>query len=285
MTPLIDPLNPAPPAPEATVADPPPEEPTVTYQPPSLEELHQDSPLDPKARPPIVAGLVAMAQRGAAKTYINEEGETVTCKVKTGESLRAMRAVNALGRLSLRQQKADHNAKLHRNSTTLNDHVTPVIPLAHQRMTEEARRRGLSCAAALDKATSEAVCDKAEKDYIAEHGPLPQTGPKPMKPTAPERRNDRLIPKEAQVQIMNRLRDMVDPNGQELPPHEYLQAVQVLVMFCRLVDDQERFDRLVQTGGPTTDWEALRREWEEVVPRLLEQQERDLEAARRSQPQ
>src|SRR5262249_28296712 len=100
MTPLIDILNPAPPAPEAAVTDPPPEEPTAPYQPPSRDELHQDWPLDPNARAPIVAGLLAMTQRGATKTYINKDGETVTVQLKPRESLRAMRTLNALGRMS-----------------------------------------------------------------------------------------------------------------------------------------------------------------------------------------
>src|SRR5262245_27860518 len=130
MTPLIDPLNHGPPAPEAPLSNPPPEEPTVPYQPPSRDELHQDWPLDPNARAPIVAGLIAMSQRGATKTYINEDGETVTVKVKPRESLRAMRTLNALGRMSLRQQKRDRQAKVHNGQKTLNDLVSPANSVA-----------------------------------------------------------------------------------------------------------------------------------------------------------
>src|SRR5262249_54334269 len=150
----------------------------------------------------------------------------------------------------------------HNGPQTLNDAVTPVIPHAHAAMAEVAKERGLSCAAALDYETKRALCDQAEKDYIAEHGPLPPTGPPPIPPTAPERRNDWIIPQETQTQVMNRLRDMVDPSGteyQELRPREYLMAIEVLLMYRRLTDAQEQFDRLVKTGGTATDWDALDR--------------------------
>src|SRR5262249_9608802 len=114
-----------------------------------------------------------------------------------------------------------------------------------------------------------AIYAQAEHDHIAQHGPLPQTGPTPIPPTAPERRNDWIIPQETQAQIMNRLRDMVDPHGeeyQELRPREYLMAVEVLLMYRRLVDAQEHFDRLVHTGGTAPDWEAWDRMLEQKVP-------------------
>src|SRR4051794_27349812 len=84
---------------------------TVPYQRPTLEQLHQDWPLDPQARAPIIAGLAAMAQRGATKTRRTRDREkkeiTVTHHVRPRESLRAMRIINAIGRLSLRQQRRD----------------------------------------------------------------------------------------------------------------------------------------------------------------------------------
>jgi hypothetical protein len=282
MTPLIGPLNPAPPATNAAISDPPPEEPTVAYQPPSRDELHQDWPLDPNARAPIVAGLIAMSQRAATKTYINEDGEPVTVKLKPRESLRAMRTLNALGRMSLRQQKRDRQAKVHNGQKTLNDLVSPANSVAAPRMEAEAQRQGLPCAALLDRATRDAILAQAEQEHIAMHGPIRQTGPKPMKPTAPEHRNDWVIPKESQVQIMNRLRDMVDPNGQEyqeLRPHEYLLAVQVLVMYCRLVDAQEQFDRQVATGEEPFDWEAFDATLDEKIRQSLEARQKWKEQA------
>jgi hypothetical protein len=279
-TPLIGALNPAPPAAEAAVTDPPPEEPTVAYQPPSRDELHQDWPLDPNARAPIVAGLLAMTQRGATKTYITEDGETVTVKLKPRESLRAMRTLNALGRMSLRQQKRDRQAKVHNGQKTLNDLVSPANSVAAPRMEAEAQRQGLPCPALLDRATRDAILAQAEQEHIAVHGPIRQTGPKPMKPTAPERRNDWIIPKDAQAQIMNRLQDMVNPNGeeyQELRPHEYLSAVQVLVMYCRLVDEQEQFDRQVATGEEPFDWEAYETEVVQKIRQSYETQQQKQE--------
>ena len=278
MTPLIDPLNHGPPATEAAVTDPPPEEPAAPYQTPSRDELHQHWPLDPNARAPIVAGLIAMTQRGATKTYINEDGETVTVQLKPRESLRAMRTLNALGRMSLRQQKRDYKAKLHNGQKTLNDLVSPANGVAAPRMEAEAQRQGLPCAALLDRATRDAILAQAEQEHIAVHGPIRQTGPKPMKPTAPERRNDWIIPKDAQAQIMNRLQDMVNPNGeeyQELRPHEYLSAVQVLVMYCRLVDEQEQFDRQVATGEEPFDWEAFDATLDEKIRQSLAVQQKE----------
>jgi hypothetical protein len=223
-----------------------------------------------------------MAQRGATKTRKfrdrNNEVKEVTHKVRPRESLRAMRIINAIGRLSLRQQRRDHKAKQHQGERTLNDCVTPDIPRASQLLTQEAKRQGLSCAAELDRPTRKALCAQARHEYIAAHGPMPQTGPKPLKETAPERRNDWVIPKETQAQIMTRLRDMVDPKGdehQELRPREFLMAAEVLFGFCRLVDAQERFDMLVQTGGTPTDWEALDLELEEIARRRIEERKRE----------
>jgi len=223
-----------------------------------------------------------MTQRGATKTYINEDGETVTVKLKPRESLRAMRTLNALGRMSLRQQKRDHKAKLHNGQKTLNDLVSPANSVAAPRMEAEAKRQGLPCAALLDRATRDAILAQAEAEHIAVHGPILQTGPKPMKPTAPERRNDWIIPKDAQDQIMNRLQDMVNPNGeeyQELRPHEYLSAVQVLVMYCRLVDAQEQFDRQVATGEEPFDWEAFDATLDDKIRQSMEERQKWKEQA------
>jgi hypothetical protein len=252
---------------ETTVIITTPEGDKVPYSPATMEQLHQDWPLDPSALAPIVAGLTALTRRGATKTVRrkNKNDEPKPCAVKPRETFRAMRALNKIGWLALGQQRRDYKAKQHNGPETLNDAVTAVIPDANALMTEEAHRRGLSYAAELDNPTAKAICAQAEQDHIARNGPLPQTGPPPLKPTAPERRNDWIIPQETQAQIMNRLRDMVDPHGaeyQELRPREYLMAVEVLLMYRRLTDAQEQFDRLVQTGGPAPDWDALDRKWE-----------------------
>jgi hypothetical protein len=258
---------------ETTVIITTPEGEEVPYQPATMEQLHQDWPLDPVALAPIVAGLTALTRRGATKTVQSEDKDKndkpKACAVKPRETFRAMRALNKIGWLALGQQRRDHKAKQHNGQQTLNDAVTAVIPEAHARMTEEAQRRGLSCAAELDNPTAKAIYAQAEKDHIARNGPLPQTGPTPIPPTAPERRNDWIIPQETQAEIMNRLRDMVDPHGdeyQELRPREYLMAVEVLLMYRRLVDAQVEFDRLVHTGGTATDWEAWDRLLEQKVP-------------------
>jgi hypothetical protein len=231
------------------------------YQVPTATELHQNWPIiEPQARTRIIGGLVAMSKPVATTTRRLPDGRTVTTKVKRRDALRAMELANQLGNLSLEQQKDDHQANLHNNKDlTLNDFVTPVAELAGERATEEADRQGLYSAAELPEETIEAIHEQAKKDYEAEHGPLPERGPKPLKQTAPEQRQDWIIPLEDQRMIMSRLQDMTDPQGQEyqlMRDRERLRAVRVLMRFGRLVLAQVRWDRQVETGPQPFDWDA-----------------------------
>src|SRR5262245_53135492 len=111
---------------ETTVIITTPEGDKVPYPPATMEELHQDWPLDPAARAPILAGLIALSRRGATKTRKakNPHDPPRAVPVKPRESLRAMRTANALGWLALRQQRRDYKAKQHNSQGTLNEAVT-----------------------------------------------------------------------------------------------------------------------------------------------------------------
>ena len=56
----------------------------------------------------------------------------------------------------------------------------------HEIERDEALRRGLTCAAELDVATSEAIYEQSRLDWIAKNGPEPERGPKPVAETKPE---------------------------------------------------------------------------------------------------
>ena len=245
----------SPPEPENTASAAAHETGTPTpYQPPTREQLHQDWPLAPEARGRIVAGLVAMTQPGATSTRKTRDGRTLTKEVSPRHTVRAARLLKQIGSIALDQQRQDHQAKCTTAPSTLNDFVSPVFPLAHDRMTAEAERQGLDTIFELEDETINGLYQQAEQDYIAEHGPIPKTGPTPLRPTAPEQRNDWVIPKETQRQVMARLCDMADPQGQAYPflrVRERLMATEVLLQFCRLVAAQERLGPPGRDGRKT----------------------------------
>jgi len=243
------------------------------YQRPHFDQLRQVWPIDPAARARIIESLTRQSQREATLKTKNKDGQTIERKFKPREALQAMRLLKRFGSLALEQQRLDREAHGHVNrSRTLNDFVTPVVELAGDRLHEEAMRRGLDCAAELDPETRDAICDQAERDWVAKHGPVPQYGPKPLVEFAPEQRNDWVIPAEAQAQIMARLVDMVDPQGDEyheLRPRERVMAGKVLTSFCGLVQEQQRLDREEEAAGPIFDWEKWVEEIDADRPRLL----------------
>ena len=76
-------------------------------------------------------------------------------KVKPREVLAAMRLAAGLSRIALDNQRVERLDKAAAdNAFTLKDAVVPCMGLAHERLMEEVRRRGLEYAAELDMETS-----------------------------------------------------------------------------------------------------------------------------------
>ena len=244
--------------------------------------------IDPEARDRIVAGLIAMSKPGATTTRRLPDGRTITTKVTRRHALRAMELAAQLASMNREQKKDDHQAKLHDNKgLTLNDFVTLDVPIAGDRMHEEAMRQGLSCAAELPDETIQAISAQASKDYEDENGPLPEPGPKPLKQTPPKQRQDWTIPLSGHCLILARLQDMTDPQGQEyqlMRDRERLRAVRVLTRFGRLLAAQARWDHQLETGEQPVDWDQAHLDIQRrMKDRLAERRAEDEEWERREQ--
>jgi hypothetical protein len=278
--------------PAAEAAAPPPPD-----QPLPVVLSRQDGPIDPAARERIVAYLAGLTERGAVETKRGKDGrpilgpdeKPITKKVSPRHAFRAMRLLNTFGRQALHQRRLDRAARrAEGRAFCLNDHVTETVNLAGQRQTEEARRRGLSCAAELDIETQRAINAAAEAELVAAGlvDPTPAVTSQAGTAADPARRRDWVIPAAVQAGIMARLVDMVDPQGDEfavLRLRERLMAAGVLGLFSQLALEQQEFDLVDETAGEVFDEERALAEMDEAERlRLAERKRWREEAAARA---
>jgi len=154
--------------------------------------------------------------------------------------------------------------------------------LAHERLMEEVRRRGLEYAAELDKETRHAICTQARLDWP--HTPEAKRYPPPPPKAVREPFAVPLISRRLQQQIMTRLSAMINPAGEEfatLSVRERLMAGKVWVLFRRLGHEQWKLNRLIQNVAKGVDeakaWEGAE---EEEKARIAERR-RDAEEFQR----
>jgi hypothetical protein len=228
--------------------------------------------LPPDIQAKFVKYHSAMTQPGATTTYLDDDGDEVTRPLKPREILRHAEELRTYGTLALGQQKLDA-ATAEQNGEdqpkTLNDFVTPVLPLAGDRMHNEAMTRGLDCAAALPDEVANQIFEEEQAKYDAAHPKKPKLGGKKPFAIPSEQRNDWIIPPETQTGLMNRLVDMALPEGQEyqrIQPRARLMASRLLGRFCRLGQQQQFFNMRVHGQQPEVDWDEIDRrmaEWEQ----------------------
>jgi hypothetical protein len=263
---------------EAVVVPPEPVRAPEDWQQLPGDKKPQLWPHDPAARDRIIDYLVKVSRPGAQEVRKDKNGQEIIRNIKPREALRAMRTLGGYGKLELKQQRLDHQGRAAAGrSFCLKDHVTAAIGIAGRRLTAEAQRRGLSCAAELDAATKKAIFAEVDAE-------LKETGAAEAdRPAAPAPRRGGVIPVAAQRQIMTRLIDMADPLGQEfqvLRTRERLMAARILATFWRLALEQEQLDRAIAAGGKAFDLDRVLDEVEEAARLRLEERKREDEELR-----
>jgi hypothetical protein len=217
----------------------------------------------------LVAHHSAKSKRGAKTTFINENGDEKERDVTVREAIRHMKELLTYGTLTLQQQKLDAGIQDEddEEEKTLNDFVTPVLPIAADRMEEEAAALGLSSAAELPMERAAAIFEEEQAKYEAAHPKKARIGRKKPFEIPADQRNDWIIPQETQLAVMARLVDMALPDGDEykvLSERERLMASGLLGKFCRLGQDQQFLNQRLHDKKPETDWDELDKHWTEL---------------------
>jgi hypothetical protein len=269
-----------PPAPNS--APTPAPEPTPALRSPAHpDELRQEWPLDPAAGDRILAYLASLTVRGAVETRKARNGQEYTRKVSPRTAMRAMRTLGLFSRLALRQQQLDRQAQAQVGTGfSWMAHVTETVNLGGQRATEEAQRRGLSCAAELDDATLDAIATQAEAELKAMGIDCSVPAGPPGPEEDPAKRQDWVVPVATKQQIMSRLVGMVDPQGDEfaeLRTRERLMAGRLLGFFRRLALEQQELDRRLGPAEPVFDEEQLMAEWDALEQQRIAERKRERE--------
>jgi hypothetical protein len=141
-------------------------------------------------------------------------------------SLRAMGLLAELGELNLLQQKRDRQAKVDSATSFKLSVATRANGVKRDRREAAARRRAEAAAAGL---------------------PEPPPEPEPVQPPAPapEPRQDWPIPEAARAPLIERLTDIIDPEGRlgrVAAPDDVMLAIRTLNAFSRLDAAQRRLD-------------------------------------------
>jgi hypothetical protein len=210
----------------------------------------------------LVAHHSEKSRRGAKTTFIGENGKEDSREVTPREAIRHMKELHTYATLTLRQQKLDAGIEDDddKKEKTLNDYVTPVLPIAGQRMHNEAMALGLDCAAALPDERCAQIFEEEQAKYEAAHPKKPRIGRKKPFEIPADQRNDWVIPQETQQAVMARLVDMALPDGDEykvLSERERLMASGLLSRFCRLGQDQQFLNQRLHAKKPKTDWDEI----------------------------
>jgi hypothetical protein len=260
----------------AAVADcapepnPPPEPaPPPPYQPPDRSLLQQNYFLPPEIQAKLVKYHSDMTQPGATTTYLDDDGDEVTRPLKARETLRHAEELRTYGKLAIGQQKLDDGIEDEDDGKekTLNDFVTPVVPIAGERMHDEAIALGYANAADLPIERAAEIFAEEQAKYDAAHPKTPKIGRKKPFAIPPEQRNDWVIPQETQQAVLTRLVDMALPDGEEyqrIQPRARLMASRQIGRFLRLGQEQQFLNQRIHDKKPEVDWDAIDKHWTEL---------------------